>query len=327
MRIAITGDVMLGRLVNEALKVKGASWPWGDTLALFKTADWRCCNLECVLSDIEPPFFRGPKVFRFRSDAKNVQVLQAARINAVGLANNHTLDFEEEALLEMLNLLDRTGIARAGAGRDWEEASRPAITRAAGQRLALFSFTDNEPGWEAGEKKPGVYYLPMDPTDSLARQLLKRVRSVRKNVDLLLVSVHWGSNWGSLPEMGHPEMARALIDAGVDVVLGHSCHILRGVEIYRGRPIFYSCGDFVDDYAVDPVERNDHSCLFLLDLDRGGALQRLRLYPTVIQGFQARRAKPHEAAGIGRMMIRLSRALGTAFHWCPPAGPLEWNAG
>lgn len=325
MKIAIVGDVMIGRLVNQALREEPASYPWGNSLELFRQADWRCCNLECVLSGIEPPFFRRPKIFRFRSDPKNVNVLQAAGIDGVGLANNHTLDFEEDAMLQMLEILDAAQIARAGAGRDLEEARRPALRPVGDEKIALFSLTDNEPSWEAGAGKPGVYYLPMKVHDPRARKLLEQIARVRRSVGAVIVSIHWGSNWGSLPERGHPEMAHALIDAGADVVFGHSCHILRGIEIYRQRPILYSCGDFIDDYAVDAVERNDRSCLFMLDIARDGSLQQIFLHPTIIKRFRANRADGREAGEIAASMICLSSALGTTLEWRQEQRLLVWR--
>src|SRR6516165_11066718 len=111
------GDVMLGRMVNEVLQHEPPEYPWGDTLTIFREVAWRVCNLECVLADSWDPTSLPSKAFHFRSDAKNVAVLQAAGIDTVSLANNHTLDFGERALSEMLDLLDHAGICRSGAGR------------------------------------------------------------------------------------------------------------------------------------------------------------------------------------------------------------------
>jgi poly-gamma-glutamate synthesis protein (capsule biosynthesis protein) len=115
MRVLIVGDVMLGRLVNQALASNPPGYPWGDTLPLFACADLRICNLECVLSDRGRPWSATNKVFHFRSDAKNVAVLDAAKIDVVSIANNHALDYEYEALTEMLEVLNRGGISHAGA--------------------------------------------------------------------------------------------------------------------------------------------------------------------------------------------------------------------
>ncbi|HYB90287.1 MAG TPA: CapA family protein, partial [Candidatus Binataceae bacterium] len=135
MKLLFVGDVMLGRLVNDLLERVPADYPWGDTLPLFAQADWRACNLECVISDRGEPWGITPKAFHFRSDAKNIATLESARIDAVSLANNHTLDFEYGAMFEMLRLLDAAGIQHAGAGRDLAQAARPAISRAAGAAI------------------------------------------------------------------------------------------------------------------------------------------------------------------------------------------------
>lgn len=111
----------------------------------------------------------------------------------------------------------------------------------------------------------------------------------------------------------HRAFAHALVEAGADVVFGHSPHVFRGVEVHHGRPVVYGAGDFVDDYAVRPDERNDQSFVFLLDV-RDGLPRRLRLHPTVIEDLRARTATA-EARGIARRMERLSAALGTRCTW------------
>src|SRR5919109_1560337 len=137
MQLLLVGDVMLGRQVNAALARVRPEYPWGNTLPLFQQADVRICNLECVIADRGTPWSITPKVFHFRSDAKNIGVLQAAHIDAVSLANNHTLDFGYEALLDMLDILRTAGIHYAGAGRNIREASAPALWQTQGQRLGL----------------------------------------------------------------------------------------------------------------------------------------------------------------------------------------------
>jgi poly-gamma-glutamate capsule biosynthesis protein CapA/YwtB (metallophosphatase superfamily) len=316
MRLALVGDVMLGRLVNLVLTEVPPPYPWGDTLPVLYQADWRFCNLECVISDWGEPWSVMAKVFHFRSDAKNLAVLQAARIDAVSLANNHTLDFEYTAMMDMLSLLGRAGIEHAGAGVNLAEASRLAGTaRQPDQgRIGLLAFTDNEPAWAANHTHPGVWYVPIDLTDERATHLLDTVRRASDAVDCLIVSAHWGPNWGYQPPPQHVEFGRALIDAGAHLVFGHSAHVVRGVEIYRDRLIAYSAGDFVDDYAVDESQRNDQSFVFVIEFE-GGAIERLELYPTVIRDCQARLARGVEAEAIGAKMVKLCTRLGTTARW------------
>lgn len=319
MKIAFVGDVMLGRLVNDELREAGPAFPWGDTLPLLGQADVRIGNLECVLSDDGTPW--PAKVFHFRSDSKNVQSLKAADFTAVSLANNHVLDFGEGALLDTLSTLDRNRILHAGAGADTDAARRPAIWQHDGTTLGFLAVTDNEPGWAAGPEVPGVHYLPADIADARAVDLVRQVRQVRSRVDLLIVSAHWGPNWGFEVPPEHRGLAHALIDAGADVVFGHSPHIVRGVEVYRNRPILYSAGDFVDDYAVDQFARNDQSFIFVLET-RGSVPHLLHLYPTIIIDFHAHLATAN-AWPIARRMQELSSALGTRSTWFDHENRLE----
>ncbi len=314
MNLLFVGDVMLGRLANATFKDKPCEYAWGDTLPLFKGADVRICNLECVISDWGTPWSATPKVFHFRSDAKNVEILRAAHIDAVSLANNHTLDFEYEGLSNTMSNLDMVGIQYSGAGTTLSDASEPAIWEIKGSRFGLIAFTDNEPGWEATEDQPGIFYVPINLKDYRAGRLLDMVRRTKAEVDLLIISTHWGPNWGYKPPAEHIPFAHALIDAGADVIFGHSGHVARGIEIYEHKPIMYCTGDFIDDYAIDEIERNDRSFIFVVETD-GHNISRLLLYPTVIQHFQAMRAKGSEKKAIVAKMQRLCTNLNTATTW------------
>ena len=322
MKLLFVGDVMLGRLVNAALQEKPPAYPWGDTLSLLHNADVRLCNLECVISDWGAPWSATPKVFHFRSDAKNVEVLKVAHIDAVSLANNHSLDFEYEGLIHTMGNLDAAGIHTAGGGTTITQASSPATWEVKGKKLGLIAFTDNEPDWEATEERPGIFYVPIDLKDKRAGKLLELVNRTKTIVDFLVVSAHWGPNWGYVPPSAHIPFAHGLIDAGADIIFGHSGHVVRGIELYRGKPILYCTGDFIDDYAVDEIERNDQSFIFVVETD-GQALVRLLLYPTVIEAYQARRARPNERKAMVATMQRLCMQLNTATTWDEQAEHLE----
>jgi poly-gamma-glutamate synthesis protein (capsule biosynthesis protein) len=250
------------------------------------------------------------KVFRFRSAAANVGVLKTAGVNAVALANNHTLDFGAEAMLEMLRVLDSAGIAHSGAGADIASASRPAVSLIKGRTIGFVAFTDNEPGWEATASRPGVFYVPAQGEDERLARLLHVIRETRDRADFVIASAHWGPNWGCRPPAEHAALARVLIDAGADLVHGHSPHVCRGVEYYRGRPILYSTGAFIDDYAIAPAERNDRSCLFFVEVE-GRSVRRVKLVPTLIRECQARLATGAEAQEILASMADLCAELGT----------------
>lgn len=308
MRIALVGDVMLGRLINKMLKHSDPAYPWGNTLSILQTADLRICNLECVLSDIGNPWSVPSKIFHFRSDEKNIKTLQVAKMDIVSLANNHVLDYEHEALLRMLNILDEQKILHAGAGKDLSEASKPAFCQIKQQKIALIAFTDNEPDWEAQENKPGILYMPTNINDKRMQNFLRQIENLRKEVDFLIVSAHWGSNWGYHPPKEHKSIGHAIIDAGADLIFGHSGHVFRGIEIYKNRPIIYSAGDFIDDYAVDEIEKNDESFIFVLEQDSS---LKLYLYPTCINQFQANLASSHRERVILSKMESLCKDLGS----------------
>ena len=322
MKFVFVGDVMLGRLVNELLEKEPPEHPWGDTLSLFRSADVRFANLECVIADQGSPWSQTPKTFHFRSDAKNVAVLKAAGIDCVSLANNHTLDYGYEAMIEMLDTLDRETIHHAGAGSTIQDAARPAIFKQNDMTIGFISFTDNEPPWEATSSTAGVLHVPVNPEDDRAQALLEHVSRVKNRVDWLIVSAHWGPNWGDQPQPWHKPFAHALVDHGADFVFGHSCHVFQGIELYKSRPIFYSCGDFVDDYRVDENERNDQSFVFVVEAE-GHHVLRIRLYPTVIRHFQARRARTREANFIAHRMQQLCDELKTGAFWDYRAGCLD----
>ena len=310
--LALTGDVMLGRLMNDVLQERGPRYPWGGTLPLLREADLTLMNLECVIATGGRPWDRWPKVFHFRSDPVALEALQEAGTDFVSLANNHVLDYEEEALLEMLGRLDAAGIAHAGAGRDRDEAARPALLEAGGLRIAVLAFTDNEPDWAATEDRPGTNYLPA----STARATLDRVRqgiaeARRQGADLVLVSNHWGPNMRERPAASFRRFARAVLEAGADLYWGHSSHLFQGVEIYQGKPIFYDAGDFVDDYAVDPVLRNDRSALIRCTAGPSG-VERVQLIPVLIEDFQVNPATGAEFDTIAAHLQTLSAELGAS---------------
>ncbi len=324
LRLLIVGDCMLGRGLNQALERNPPEYPWGDTLPLFRGADASFCNLECVVSDRGEPWHEFEKAFHFRSSAKNISALTTAGIRLVSVANNHVLDYGDDALLQMLELLDYAGIAHSGAGATLAEASRIARCEIRGWRLGLLAFTDNESSWEAGPQRPGTFYLPVTLQDKRAQRAIRIVRE-RADLDLLIVSAHWGSNWGYSPPEEHIQFAHALVDAGADIVVGHSSHVFRGIEFYKDRPILYSTGNFVDDYAVDPVERNDESFLFVAEMSEH-APPILRLHPSRIEYCQARLAGEAEAESIALKMQTLCAPFGTRSHWNREERTLELSA-
>lgn len=318
VRLGIVGDVMLGRLVDRYRLAGSPSDPasvWGNTLSLFSSVDLRLINLECVIAGGGDPWTQTPKVFHFRARPRAVEVLAAAGISFVSLANNHILDFGSEAVLECLERLRGAGIVFAGAGQHLEDAGAPALLQAHGTRCAIVALTDGEPAWKAGEDSPGVNFVEYGRS-GLSEPDLVRIRSAiagaRERADVVIVSAHVGPNWGE-PSSEMQTLAHQLIDLGADLYWGHSNHAVQGIEIYRGKPVLYSCGDFVDDYAVDPEERNDLSFFFEVRV-ADPAVTEVVLHPVRIEGYQVNLASGEDAAWVcGRMRDRAA-AFGTDLH-------------
>jgi poly-gamma-glutamate synthesis protein (capsule biosynthesis protein) len=324
--LALMGDVMLGRGINQVLPDMPPAEPWGDVLPLLQAADLRLTNLECTLTRHQQPWHRTPKVFHFRGDPKAVSVLQAAGIDVCSLANNHILDFEVEGLLETVDVLDQAGIQHSGAGADREAAMRPAFLAPRGNaadRVAVVAVTDNEPGWEAQPQQPGTHYLPASTVRPVMQHVETMVRRCRAGgAKTLVLSNHWGPNMVLRPTAPFQAFARAAVDRGFDLYFGHSAHVFQGIEVYHDRLILYDTGDFLDDYVVDPVLRNDWSCLVLADYD-GGRLMHVELVPVVLTFARVHQAVGTEQQAILERVRDLSAALGTRL-WAHQ-GRLVWE--
>lgn len=279
---------MLGRLVDRhvlANAVFSPGYAWGNTLPVWRQMDLRMVNLECVIATTGEPWV--PKAFHFRAGPRAIDVLKAAGIQLVSLANNHVLDFGVEALRECLARLRQASIRYAGAGETSAEAAAPAMLTAGGITVAVVALTDGEPEWEAAPDRPGTAYVRCEPrglSEPYRTRVAGALAQARSAAHMVIVSAHVGSNWGP-PAAQTQALAHELIDLGADLYWGHSNHTVQGIELYRGRPILYACGDFVDDYAVDPGERNDLSCLFEVTID-GARATRIHLHPVRIAGLQ-----------------------------------------
>jgi poly-gamma-glutamate synthesis protein (capsule biosynthesis protein) len=327
MQIALTGDVMLGRLVDQYVIQNQSIGPdkiWSDVLPLLLKADRRLINLECVISSRGREWQPDSKAFHFRAHPRAIDFLRAARIDCVSLANNHVLDYGTDALIECLALLDRAGIKRTGAGASLMEAITPAILDMPRGRLGVVSVTDNESEWEAGEKKPGTHYIAYDAkglAEPYRSRLAQALKQARRQADLVIVSAHVGPNWGP-PSVAMRALAHQIIDLGADLYWGHSNHTAQGIELYKGKAILYSAGDFIDDYAVDPAERNDLSFLFIVELERG-RIARIVLHPLCIEDLYVRLAKDEEVAFLQRTMQAKCASFGSRIVFHDGVGMLE----
>jgi poly-gamma-glutamate synthesis protein (capsule biosynthesis protein) len=236
-------------------------------------------------------------------------------VRAVSIANNHMLDYGATGMMDTRRHLARSGIAFAGAGANASEAAAPALFRLGQVTFGLVSLTDNMPEWCATEERPGVHYARFGGSVGLLARLREMVMDLRsRGADCVVLSVHWG--WLPVPLVGprwrFRRFARQAIDAGIDIVHGHSAHLLQGVERYGRGIILYDAANFLDDYWVFPGVRTDRSALFLMEFD-GSRPSRLGAIPVSRARCRARRARSAEFDAIARLLESRSRRLGTSW--------------
>lgn len=311
LTVALTGDVMLGRLVNETIAERGFAYPWGDMLARLRHNDLLLINLECAITPHDERWHDGQyKEFYFRADPEAVQALSIAGVRFASLANNHAGDFETRGLVDTIETLDRAGIAHAGAGRNLGEAKRPAIVEAKGTRIGIVAFADYPEKWKATHHSPGLNYIEISTKPGNFQQVEEAIQAARRSADFVFFCIHWGPNMRDRPTPEFRQFAHAVIAAGADVFWGHSAHVVQGIEVFRGRPILYDTGDFVDDYRCDPVLRNDLSALFVLRY-AGQGLNSIEFIPVKIGEMQVNLASGATRNWIYRRIGELSAPFGT----------------
>lgn len=306
--LAAVGDVMLGRRVGALLDEKGRESAYEGFSFLFNEADAVFGNLESPLSD------RGEKLkgkgIWLRASPDKADLLKEAGFTVLSLANNHILDYGDEALFDTLDLLDIAGISRVGAGRDIEEARQPEIFQKGDVSMGFLAYHefsyyfwsyDEKRRFAAEENKPGTAPMDIEP-------LLQDVRALAEKVDIVVVSLHWGIEESNTVTEEQRRLAHAIIDAGADVILGHHPHVIQGIEIYRNRPVFYSLGN----YIFDQNDENNKQGMAVGLRFYEGKLTSMEAYPLYVSEKRAPVVPEGEKKReILFKILRLSKALGT----------------
>ncbi|MGD2112849.1 MAG: CapA family protein [Gammaproteobacteria bacterium] len=293
---------------------------WGDALTVLESTapEVRLINLETAVTRSGSPWPR--KGIQYRMHPDNTPCLTAAAIDCCVLANNHVLDWNYPGFDETLATLGQAGLASTGAGADHTAAQAPAVLPVArGGRVLVFAAGLPSSGipsrWAATAARSGVNLLA-DLSDVSVEAFATAVHTARHPGDVVVASLHWGGNWGYDIPREHTRFARALIDAaGVDLIHGHSSHHPLGIEVYRGRPILYGCGDLIDDYeGISGHEeyRVDLALLYLVTLERSsGELRRLELVPMQRRRFRLNHTPAADTDWLRLRLDRECRPLGT----------------
>jgi poly-gamma-glutamate capsule biosynthesis protein CapA/YwtB (metallophosphatase superfamily) len=364
MRLFLCGDVMTGRGIDQVLPSPGDpalyeprahsalhyvglaerksgaiakpvhyAYVWGDALTELdrRAPQFRIVNLETSITVAGTP---EPKGINYRMHPGNVGCITAAEIDCCVLANNHIADWGLGGVADTLEVLAAAGVATAGAGRHECEAAAPAILAdGGGHRVLVFAYGTPSSGvparWAAGPGRPGVNFLA-DADERARARVAEDVGRWAESGDLVIVSIHWGPNWGYEIPASWRQFARALVaEAVVHVVHGHSSHHPRGIELHAGRPILYGCGDFINDYeGIGGYEnyRSDLVLAYLLDLDDDDyTLRQLEMLPFQLRRFCLNRASRRDAAWLGARLGDHCRPLGCAVRTTADATlELEW---
>ena len=303
--LALAGDTMLGRGVAQTIGRSGPASLFADEVVeAVRAADLFVLNLECCISERGDPWPEPGKPFFFRAPPLATEVLATLGVDCVTLANNHALDFGEEALLDTLAYLERARIAAVGAGRDAVRARAPALLEANGFRLAVLGVTDHPEDFAATGERPGVAFA--DLRREVPAWLTDAVEEASGSADAVLVTPHWGPNMARDPVPHVRAAAHVLSEAGATVIAGHSAHVFHGVA----GGVMFDLGDFVDDYMVDPVLRNDLGLLFFVTLDHAGP-SRVEALPLKLDYCHTNVARDEDAAWISRRFRQSCAALGT----------------
>ncbi len=265
------GDIQLSRRVAPVIAERGWAHPTAALAPLISGADLAFANLECPASYLGTPYPGKPPEVTFRARPGDLFALKAAGFDVLSLANNHAGDYGEDALRETLEALRLLDIAVCGAGMDEADARRPAVLSAADRKVAFLAYA--EPIWSvlAAGEGPGVAVLREDA-------VVADLAAAREWADIVVLSLHWGEEHRGQPRESDRALARRLVDAGADAVIGHHPHVLQGAEFYRGAPILYSLGNFVFD-MVSPATYDGAAALLEF---RDGRAVRLSFLPISI---------------------------------------------
>jgi len=291
--------------------------------------DARIVNLETSI--IRCGEHDPDKHIHYRVSPVNAACLAAARVDVCTLGNNHVLDWGPVGLGDTLDTLDGLHIRRCGAGRNLDEAIRPAVIDLGERgRIAVFSVGCADAGvppwWSAGDG-PGVHAL-VDLDEDSTRRLRHAIEPWRRPHTLVVLSIHWGPNWGFALQAAHRRFAHHMIDdAGVDLVHGHSSHHVKGIEVHHGRPILYGCGDLLTDYegiTGNEVYRGDLGLLYFVTFDEHGALAKLDMVPTRMHRFRITEAGPKETRWLATTLARAGDPVGTSVTITGQRLSLKW---
>jgi poly-gamma-glutamate capsule biosynthesis protein CapA/YwtB (metallophosphatase superfamily) len=243
IRVTFAGDLMLDWSIKNTIKKKGINYPFEQVRKEVSKSDISIANLETAVTKRTKRF---PKTYNFKANPSAIKGVTNAGFDLVSLANNHSMDYGQEGLIDTLNELKKRNLPYIGAGKNSAEAYRVKTFTVKGKKISFLAFSRVIPAqsWVAQSKRAGTangYNL---------NTILKSIKKVSLHSDYVFVYMHWGIEKNKKPEKFQRQYAKKMIDAGADAVIGSHSHVLQGFEYYKGKPIAYSLGNFLfPDYV------------------------------------------------------------------------------
>ena len=298
MNMLFTGDVLLSEYVLSNYNSKGIDGVVSGTLRdKMLNADYTMVNEEFPFST------RGTKApdkqYTFRIDPKYVGIFGELGIDAVGLANNHVLDFGKEALEDTFTTLNGANIPFTGAGHNLDEASKLVTFEKDGVKVGIVAASRVIPvvEWNVKNSQPGVF-TTYDPAD-----LCRKVQEAKSQCNLVFVMIHWGTEHTDKLKEYQKTIGHQVIDAGADAIIGAHPHVVQGIERYNGKLIFYSLGNFIFNQNID------RTFALSIDFDNENVNPSYSLIPAKASGATTREMTPEEATSLYNYMNSISNQV------------------
>lgn len=296
INLLAVGDINLGRNVGQEILKGDNDYAFEYLTDQLKAPDITFGNLESQLVDLGGETQSPTNEYRFAGPPAGADGLKESGFDIVSIANNHMWDYGKEALFSTIDNLERVGVKYAGANEDPARIYQPAVITAQQQKIAFFAATDILNGYE---KSGAAEYVAWADAD----KLLAAIGQVKSQVDWVVVSLHWGSEYAARPSAAQIELGHKLIDAGVNVVIGHHSHVPQGVEEYNSGLIFYSLGNFAFWQPFDYWTQ--HS--FMAEITLYPTTGRVEYNPVSINsGWQPRLATDKDDVKILQYIAKLS---------------------
>lgn len=296
--ITAVGDIRLDGYIAAKVHERGFDFPFKNVRDIFDLSDITYGNLECVLSLQGEPV---EKAYVFCAEPEMVEVLTTAGFDIMDLANNHSGDYGTDAFIETMRVLRTNGISYTGAGMNIRESREPVLLKKNGLTVAFLSYSNTFPkSYWATKEKPGV-------TPAFLEYISHDVREACHQADSVIVCYHGGDERSDTPKQVQRDIAYTAINAGATMVLGHHPHVLQGIEVYKGKPVVYSLGNFL---FLSKAKECYDTMIVRATVGRDG-IQSLEIIPIRISDAFVRTALPKEAERILNTIKTLSGDLGT----------------